>query len=157
MLTRWTDLWPDIDRTVAAMDEFQRRMNQLFKGYEGHETYRRPGLAATPRGSWPPVNLYDAGEELVLHALVPGVTEKDLTITAHQDVLTLSGERQSTAPEGYSVHRQERGGIRFSRSFTLPCACDLEKVSATVKDGVLTVRLAKAAEAKPRQITVTAK
>ena len=71
-------------------------------------------------------------------------------------MLTISGERKVEAPEGYSVHRQERGSVKFSRSFTFPCRIDTEKASATVKDGVLTIKLAKAAEAKPRKITVTA-
>lgn len=150
MLTRWTDL----DRTFAWMDDFQRRMNRLFADYEGQ---RRPGLTRTLRGSWPPINLYDRGDELELHALIPGVTDKDLKVTAHQDVLTLSGHRKVEMPEGYSVHRQERGSVEFTRSVGLPCKCDLEKVSATVKDGVLTMKLAKAPEAQPRQITVTTK
>jgi len=154
MLTRWTDLWSDFDRTFSLMNELQRRMNQVFSDFE---TPRGPTYGSMPRGSWPPVNLYDNGEELLLRALVPGISEKDLKITANQDVVTITGERTTRAPEGYSVHRQERGNVRFSRSFTFPCKCDLEKVTASVKDGVLTMRLAKVPEAKPRQITVSAK
>jgi len=154
MFSRWTDLWSDLDRTFSVMNELQRRMSQVYSGYE---TYRSPDDPLAPRGTWPPVNLYDNGDEFVLQALVPGISEKDLKITANQDVVTLSGERTSTVPEGYSVHRQERGDVRFSRSFTFPCKCDLEKATASVKDGVLTLKLAKAAEAKPRQITVSAK
>ena len=143
-----------MDRTFAVMDELQRRMNQLFEGFE---TQRRPGLSVTPRGTWPPVNIYDSGDELRLQALIPGVSEKEISVTANQEVLTISGERKVAIPEGYSVHRQERGSVRFSRSFTLPCKCDTDRVSATVKNGVLTLKLAKAAEAKPRQITVVAR
>jgi len=150
MLTRWTDL----DRTFAMMDEFQRRVNRMFEDYEG---YRRPGMSFARRETWPPLNMYDRGEDLEIHALVPGISEKDLNVTVNQEVVTLSGERRVSIPEGYSVHRQERGNVRFSRSFTLPCKCDLEKVSATVKNGVLTLKMAKAPEAQPRQITVTAK
>jgi len=150
MLTRWADLWPDYDRTFEVMDNLQRLFSDL-------ETYRRPGFSSTARGSWPPVNLHDSGEELVLSALVPGMSEKDLTITANQDMINIAGERKTSVPEGHSVHRQERGSVRFSRSFTFPCKCDLERVSASVKDGVLTVKVAKAPEAKPRQITITAK
>ena len=58
--------------------------------------------------------------------------------------------------EGKVNHRRERGSVRFSRSFSLPCPVDPEKASATVKDGILTVRLEKAPEARPRQITVKA-
>jgi len=149
MLTRWSDL----DRAFSAMDELQRRMTRLFDEYDGG---RWPGFARLTTATWPVVNLYDAGEDLVIKAQVPGLSEKDIQITGNQEVLTLSGERKVDVPEGYSVHRQERGSVKFSRSFTFPCKVDLEKTSATVKDGLLTITLAKAAEAKPRQITVKA-
>ncbi|MCK6588252.1 MAG: Hsp20/alpha crystallin family protein, partial [Polyangiaceae bacterium] len=73
------------------------------------------------------------------------------------DVLTLKGERKSDAPQGYTAHRRERAPIQFARSFSLPCRVDLEKTSAVVKDGLLTVTMAKAPEAQPRQIQVQAK
>lgn len=149
MLTRWSDL----DRTFSMMDELQRRMNRLFNEYD---VARWPAIGRLTAESWPPVNLYDTGEQLMIRALVPGLTEKQIQITGNQEVLTISGERKVELPEGYSVHRQERGSVRFSRSFTLPCKVDLEKASATVKDGLLTITLAKAAEARPRQITVKA-
>lgn len=150
MLTRWSD----VDQTLAWMNDLQRRMNRLF--YEA-ETGGWPTTQRLSEAAWPPVNLYDHGEELVIEAQVPGMTDKDLRITGNQEVLTISGERKVQAPEGYSVHRQERGGVKFSRSFTFPSKVDMEKTTATVKDGLLTIKLAKAAEAKPRQITVKAK
>jgi HSP20 family protein len=135
------------------MDELQRRMNRLFHEYDER---RAPAFPRLSMGTWPQVNLFDAGDELVIQAQVPGMSEKDFEITGNQEVLTISGERRVEHPEGYSVHRQERGGVKFSRSFTFPCKVDMEKTSAAVKDGLLTIRLAKAPEAKPRQITVKA-
>jgi HSP20 family protein len=70
--------------------------------------------------------------------------------------MMISGERRTSVPAGYVAHRQERGSYTFSRSFALPCPVDPEKASAAVRDGVLTVTLEKAAEARPRQITVKA-
>lgn len=149
MLTRWSD----VDRAFLMMDELQRRMSRIFEEYDGE---RWPGFARLTTGTWPLVNLYDAGDDLVITAQVPGLSEKDIQLTANQDQLTLSGERKVAAPEGYSAHRQERGSVKFSRSFTFPCKVNPEKTAATVKDGLLTVKLAKAAEAKPRQISVKA-
>ena len=149
MLTRWSDL----DRAFSMMDDLQRRMNRVIEGYDAG---RWPTPARATKGSWPPINLYDAGDDLMIKALVPGLSEKEIQISGNQEVLTISGERKVDAPEGYSVHRQERGNVKFSRSFTFPCRLDMERASASVKDGVLTIKLAKAAEAKPRQITVTA-
>jgi HSP20 family protein len=74
----------------------------------------------------------------------------------NESTLTLEGEHKSDAPEGYSTHRQERGAYRFSRSFSLPFKADVEKCGATVKDGVLTVKVAKAKESQARQIEVRA-
>ena len=145
MLSRYRD-WSDIDRTFSLMDDLRWRMNQLFNE-------SADGRAV---GIFPQLNLFDTGSALLLKADVPGLSEKDVELTINQDVLTLSGERKADAPEGYSVHRQERTPIKFSRSFTLPCRINPESASASIKNGVLTVTLAKAAEAQPRQITVNA-
>jgi HSP20 family protein len=150
MLTRWSD----IDRTFAMMDDLRRRMDQLFGDYDGGR-FDRYGLAAAG-AAWPRLNVFDTGAAVVVKAEVPGLEEKDIGLTINQDVLTLSGERKPDAPEGYSVHRQERAPVKFSRSFTLPCRVDAEQTSASLKDGVLTITLPKAAEAKPKQISVSA-
>jgi len=60
------------------------------------------------------------------------------------------------APEGYSAHRQERPSVNFSRSFTLPCRVNADRTIGSVKDGVLTITLEKAADAMPRQIAIKA-
>lgn len=158
--------WNDLDRTLDMMDELRRRMDWLFADADGggrgsrglrslYEDADRAGYG-TP-GAWPRVNLFDTGSTLVLAADVPGLAEKDLKLTVHQDVLTLSGERKSEAPEGYSTHRRERAPVSFSRSFALPSKIDAEKTSAQLKNGVLTVTLAKVPEAQPRQIQVQAR
>jgi HSP20 family protein len=146
------------------MDEAHRRMHRLF--HESHDEGGRLRSAlfddlASPVGryvrtGWPAVNLFDKPSALVLTAEVPGLSEKDLKIAINQDVLSLSGERQADVPQGYTAHRQERIPLKFSRSFKLPCKVDLEKVTATTKDGILTITLPKVPEAQPRQITVKA-
>jgi HSP20 family protein len=143
MLTRWGE----IDSTFAWMDELRRRMDQAFQEFD--QSY-----GFYPTAGWPRANLYDSGSELVLKAEVPGLLHKDLNVTINQDVLTISGERASDAPQGYSVHRQERTPVKFSRSFSLPTKVDPEKVGASLREGMLTIRLSKVPEAQPRQITV---
>lgn len=156
MLTRFSD----IDRTFAVMDQFRRRMDRLFDEYEPARSRDARRASSTDEAErlwsrrWPQLSLTDGGSSLVLKAEVPGLSEKDVQLSIHQDVLTLSGERKSDGPEGYYVHRQERAPVKFARSFALPCKVDPEKSSATLKDGVLTVTLSKAPEAQPRQIAV---
>lgn len=139
--------WYDIDRELAFVDEMRRRMERLV----GEQDDGTPSL----RGNWPRANLYDAGNELVAVLEVPGLIDDDIRIEAHQDALTVTGERRVTTPEGVTVHRAERSPGKFSRSFGLPCAVDLERTTARLKDGLLTVTLAKHPESQPKKISVT--
>jgi len=144
MLTRWFE----IDPTHAALEEL-RQLRDIASFFNNWDT----GLEAT----WPRANLYDTGEELVLRAEVPGLDEKDLKIEAYQEVLTISGERKVQVPEGWSTHRRERENIKFSRSFSFPVHVDVERVSADVKNGQITVHLPKAAAVLPKAISVQAR
>lgn len=160
MFTRFSDL----ERTFAAMEEARRRMGRFFGDYYDDSGWPRAALSDNVAGlfgsqfraAWPEVNFFDKPSALVLIAEVPGLSEKDLNIAINQDVLSLSGERKQDAPAGYAVHRQERLPVKFSRSFKLPCKVDLDKVTATAKDGILTITMPKAPESQPRQITVKA-
>ena len=152
MLSRWSDF----DRTFTMMDEVRRRMDRLWDEYDATPAGRADRGAAA-RGPWPRLSLLDTGVALVVQAEVPGVAEKDVQLSINQDVVTLKGERKPDAPEGYSVHRQERAGWKFSRAFTLPTKIDAERTTATLKNGILTITLPKAPEAQPRQISVVAK
>jgi len=150
MLSRFDDF----DRTVAAMDHLRRRMDRMFDDFEPARPRGRAERLWS--GRFPRLSFNDAGASLVLEVDLPGLGEKDVQITIHQDVLTLSGERKRDVPEGWLVHRQERAPLKFSQSFSLPTKVDPEKSSATLKNGVLTVTLAKAVEAQPRPIAVKA-
>jgi HSP20 family protein len=148
----WTT-WDDIDRTFSAFDELRRRLDQW---YQTADAPRDPTPTGWGRQMWPRANFFDKGAELVLQAEVPGLGEKDIQITVTQDALTVAGERKPEIPEGYAVHRQERGAWKFARTFALPMKIDPEKTAATVKNGILTVTLAKTPESQPRQIAVKA-
>lgn len=152
MLTRWSDF----DRTFTFMDELRRRMDRVWDEYGGDPRAAFIEEDAHASAAWPRVRLADEGATLVITAEVPGLAEKDVSLTLDQDVVTLAGERKARAPEGYSVHRQERGTFKFSRSFTLPSKVDSEKTSATLKNGILTITMAKTPEAQPKQIAVRA-
>ncbi len=156
MLTRWNN----VDRDwggFAALDQLRQIARELDRGWAGfglEPTSMLRGM--TEASSFPRTNLSDSGEEFTLVAAIPGMSEKDIQVNVTGDTLTITGQRTLQMPEGYSVHRQERGDVRFSRSFTLPARIDSGKVAASVKDGLLKISLPKAQEAKPRQITVKA-
>lgn len=150
MLTRFSDFndWPsfgfaDFGR-AAPHAQLRRELDRLFGDFE----------RSSSQGS--PVSFEDDGSNFVLRADVPGLTEADFQISVAGNTVTLKGERKLEAPEGHSVHRRERSAVRFAKSFELPARVDAEKVTATLKHGVLTLTLPRAAEVQPRQITVKA-
>ena len=146
----------DFDRRFATIDQLRRRMDRLLEGFEPGPVPDRGDAERMWTGRFPRLSFTENESSLVLEADLPGLGEKDVQLTIHQDVLTLSGDRKPDAPQGWFVHRQERRPVKFSRSFALPCKVDPEKSSATLKNGVLTVTLVKTAEAKPRAIAVQA-
>jgi HSP20 family protein len=152
MLSRWNTGWSDFENMFATMNQLRNYIDRVVDG--GWAAPVADASTWSAASVWPRANLTDTGKSLVLTAEVPGMSEQDLQVTLNQDVLTISGERKVAVPEGYSVHRQERAGVRFSRSFALPSRVVPDKVSAVVKAGILTVTMEKAAEAMPRQIAV---
>jgi HSP20 family protein len=149
----------DFENAFALMDELRRRMDRIWDDVDpswGAWQASMPSSPALSAAVFPRINLFDMGSNLVLKADVPGLSEKEVQVSLHDGGIAISGERKVIPPEGYSAHRQERSHVKFSRSLTLPCKVNPEQTTATVKDGVLTITLAKAAEAQPRQITVRA-
>jgi HSP20 family protein len=139
----------DAVQTFGLLDDFRRRMDRLFDEVG-------TGNAWDEQVGGPRVNLSDTGGELVFEAEVPGVAEKDLGLTLTQDSLSLTGSRDLALPENASVHRRERGQVRFARSIALPVRVDTTRTAAALKDGILTVTMPKAEDVKPRQITIKA-
>jgi HSP20 family protein len=103
----------------------------------------------------PDVNIFEMGDDLVLEADLPGVGKDQIHVEVQNQSLTLRGERkrdEKVADESY--YRCERPYGTFSRVFTLPTTVDVTKIDASFKDGVLTVKLPKTAEAKAKQIAI---
>lgn len=142
MLSRFSDF----ENTFALMDELRRRMDGAWDDVEPSWQGASSSSRALSASSFPRINFFDGGSNLVLKADVPGLSEKDVQVTLNEGGVTISGERKVVAPEGYSAHRQERSHVKFSRSLTLPCKVNPEQATASVKNGVLTITLAKAAE-----------
>ena len=98
----------------------------------------------------------DDGNAWVLRAELPGLSEKDVELTVNAESVTLRAERKVEQLAKHTVHRRERPSYRVARTFTLGTKIDPERVEATMKNGVLTVKLAKAADAQPRKVLVRA-
>lgn len=138
--------WPSFDRLSSLRDELDRLFDFTLPT-------RDSGLFS----GWTPVlDVFDDKDHLTVTLELPGLKKEDIDLSLHDGVLTVSGERKSEreAQEG-EAFRSERYFGRFQRSVTLPTAVDASKVNAAYKDGILTVTLPKAEEAKPKQIEVS--
>lgn len=133
MLTRWD-----------PFTEMSRFQDELFRSALARNGEHRVFA--------PAVDVYEDGDAVFVQAELPGLKLEDITVNVENDVLTLTGERKSERDEGHHVRERWHGA--FARSFKLPRTIDVEKISATLKDGVLTVQLPKRESIKPRKIEV---
>ena len=141
-ITRW-----DPFREVVAL---QNRVNSLFRDF--NESGDGPLTAAS---FTPAVDIYEDNQKVVLKLEVPGIEEKDLDVRVENNTLTVKGERKFAQEEKEeNFHRIERRYGNFVRSFSVPQTVDTEGVTANYDAGILTVTLAKKAEAKPKQVKI---
>jgi HSP20 family protein len=106
-------------------------------------------------GAAPALDVYEDKDNFVVKAELPGMKKEDIEVSLHDGSLSISGERKSEQNlENAQTHRTERFFGRFQRTVNLPAPVVAEKVSGQYKDGILTITLPKAEEAKPKQIDV---
>lgn len=103
-----------------------------------------------------PMDAYRSADHFVVRFDVPGVDPSDIDLTVERGVLTVSAERHERAPEGQEVLVAERPLGRFRRQIFLGDALDADHIEAHYTDGVLTVTIPVAAEARPRRVPVSA-
>lgn len=126
------------------LSQLQRQVDAIFSDW----------LRPQRRVVGPAFDVLDDGEGYRLIADMPGMKAEDLEVEVTEDGIAIRGTRKVEAPEGFSVHRREREPITLARSFTFPTKIDPDKVDAKLQQGVLTITLAKRADAKPRSISV---
>jgi len=142
-LVRWNPA-----RELASIEV--DRLNRMFEDFAGF------GRAWVPA-----VDIFETeGREFVIKAELPEMKRDEIAVTFENNVLTLTGERKPDVDAAEQAkgtfHRTERVHGAFSRSFTLPPTVDGNRISASYKDGVLTVRVPQRDEVKPRQIAIDA-
>ena len=111
-------------------------------------------FAPGPAGWTPPVDLHEAVDGYVLTAELPGLDRDDLEIQMRDGQLTLSGVRRERDGTCDQFHRVERGRGSFSRTFALPHPVDADRITADLRDGVLTITCPKA-ELPARRIDIS--
>ena len=136
-----------------SMTDIQGEVNRLFDSFLGRPATPANGSAVR---TWAPVlDMRETKDDVVLSFELPGISEKDVSLSITGDLLTVRGERtfnRDSKDEG--VHHVERVYGKFERSVQLPMPVQPEKVKATYRDGVLEVKLPKVEEVKPKEIKI---
>ena len=133
---------------VGGLLSLQRELERAFQNPFGLD------LGVSGRGVFPLVNIFSEPDGYLVRLEIPGVSPEDLHIESQGRSLTIKGRREPRGPESGSFHRRERDSGEFSRSLQLPDSLDLMRAEASYKNGVLTIRVPKREEAKPRQISI---
>jgi HSP20 family protein len=130
--------WPTFGRLAGLQDE----LDHLFE---------------SPLRAWAPaLDVREDADNFVIRAELPGLKRDDISVSLQDGALVISGERSvEKVEEGVEIHRQERYYGKFQRALSLPAPVAADKIKAQYKDGVLTVTLPKAEEAKPKQIDIS--
>ncbi len=139
--------WSSFDQWTNLRDEINRLFDLPFGETRESEFF----------GWAPAVDLYEDKDSIVVKAELPGMNKDEINLSLHQGTLVISGERKTESHDGEGESsRSERFFGRFQRALELPRPVDANKVTASYKDGILTVKLPKTEESKPKQISVKA-
>jgi HSP20 family protein len=137
--------------------ELERIRNEMSRVFNDSLS-RFPALESsgdTHHNIIPPVDICSTNDDLLVQVALPGVTAKEVEVSATKDSLSISGETKPPAlPEGTAILRQERGYGRFKRVFRLPVPVQSDKITATFKDGVLEIKLPKDEDIKGRTVKI---
>jgi HSP20 family protein len=140
--------WEPLRELGTLQSEMNRLFNTVFEGPTN-------GAQGAMRRWMPAMDLLESGDDFVLRADLPGMSEDDVNIELEDSTLTISGERKAEhETEDGGFYRVERATGAFSRSLTLPKGVDAEAVTAHFDRGVLEVRIPKPQERKPRRISI---
>ena len=140
-----------IIRYQAPLLNLQHEINKMFEEFDR-------ALESEPSGAGmfrPAVDVHENSDAYVVHVEVPGVPRENLDIAMHDGALLIRGRKESVSASGEARFRRvERAYGTFARALQLPRNVDPERISASLNDGVLEVRLPKREEIKPRRIAI---
>ena len=141
MWNEFVDRW----NPYREMDRIQRQMNRLFDNvYTG------------VRPNFPAVNVWVNADSATATMELPGVEAKDIKLFALDDILTIEGARKPEEPKAETAyHRQERVYGAFKKDIQVPFKVQADRITATFKDGILTITMPRAEEDKPKKIAIT--
>lgn len=136
-------------RPYEELTRMRRQMDRMM------DTFMRRQAIESGAGVFPATNITETDDFFLFRAELPGVKAADLDIQATARNLTIAGQRTlDVEDEKARYHRREREGGRFSRAFSLPREIDPDRVEARILNGILILKVPKAASAKPKRIAI---
>jgi len=157
-LVRWKPLrdisrWSPVTDMTGEFLNMQKEIDRMF------DRFRAAGADDNGiYGLTPSVDIIENDDDFTVNVELPGVDKKDVKITVTDGILTLKGEKkQSYENKTDRFQRLERAFGSFERSFTLPASVNSEKIEATYTNGILTISIPKAEQAKAKEIQVNVK
>jgi len=113
------------------------------------------GRGTAASGSFPPINIFQKGEDFVAVVELPGIDKNDLEIEAKENTVRIRGKKMIAYGEQASVHRRERISGFFDRTLSVPIRIEPDRINAEYRDGILALFIPRAEADKPRPIKVS--
>jgi HSP20 family protein len=107
------------------------------------------------QGPFPPINVFQQGDDLLAIVELPGVEKSSLEVQAKENTIRIAGKKVISYPEDVSVHRRERISGEFDRTLSFPVQVDPDRIKAEYRDGILALSLPRSEREKPRTITIS--
>jgi len=150
---RWTPA-RELPALPSEVLGIQKEINRMFDSF-----FRGPEDDGLQTTSWNPlVDVTENDHAYLLNVELPGVSRNDVKIVVQDNQLTIRGEKkQEKESKNSNYHRVERSYGSFQRTFTLPSTVKAEKIEANYNDGVLSITVPKAEEARAKEIEVKVK
>ena len=126
----------------------------LQRALEAHLTSDWFGAGTAGAGGFPPINVFQKGDDFVAVVELPGVDKNDLQIEARENTVRIAGKKAIKYEDGASIHRRERIAGTFDRSFGLPIEINADGIVAEFREGVLALFVPRAESQKPRTIKI---
>ena len=135
---------------VSRRESFDKTVNNLF-----NSLFDQNINSTTVNKNWPRIDIEENNDSFLITAELPGINKEDVKIEVDNNILTISGEKTKEEDDSRTLIRKETQSGEFSRAFSLPEAANTEEISASFKNGILTLTVPKAEKEKIRKIAIS--